>query len=1138
MLGALSIGFGAAAASATTSVVLEQNWDTGGHPLYSQIPASATNPDPLTGKPDQWLIFSGGRSAMPGSSEGGETGSPDTSAETPQLIGEPYGPDNPEADAHNFWHVQEDPQNVCLANPALFPDLVTLGPGDNGCFLPPVSPPNDLSFSQVSGTQSSGFCGANFALLEANQTPKSGCDSEAVEVGSVISPPFNLTGASSALLHMESWFDIESVDANVFDVMEVEYTTEEGTAAHPFQWHSLGALNPISNPAGEDAQDNTNNGFLTAPSWAEIEVDLQPVINEGVGLNHVRLRFAFDTYDNLYNGFRGWNIDNLHVETPFNAPAPVITGVQSCVGNNLATSTSIQGSNFLLSSKVSVDGGEPEEAQTPSASLIEIPVISTGTHTLQVIDPNGTVKSNVFTVDQPASCQPTETTTTTTATSTPAPPPPPPPPAATSENGLGAPAPTCAEHSITLAGSITVEASCFHVKSGGQLTTTGHVRVNGLDLVLSGAGAFTLDTKSLTLSAKGEVDAYAGSLHIYHGTLSWKFKKKLELGVPKNFKIKGLPVGGNAALSLAPGGVNVAVNATVGRSPYKVSGEIDLKVKLATGLELSSFRLELASDLPIKSLVVHKASLAYNHEGSNDVWTGAVEVELPDKGPTVAGKLVVTNGKVSEVALDVSGINKPLGEVVFLQSLGLEVSFAPKLSATGSIGLSAGPAIDGHTAAELDGSLTAEIGEPFVLDAKGTLSLVEKQLAEAEVKATIPGGVAFNGKLTASFLVIDLEGTLKGEVTSKSFYAQGGVTIHAPLVSANGDGLVNNVGLAGCASAKIGATVFGRFIGKTVTVGGAHRWSGQNSMLTDSCGFGGLHSALSSAVRGSGTAVSVPSHTRQLNLIVRGASGPPEVELSEGGATATVVPDTTGALGRTVYLAIGDPADSETDIAIAEPPAGTITVSSPAGQAPLVSVSSALPLPKPDVRVRVRHLRGRRYRLAWSARAIPGQRLVFEDSDARGASEVLSTASAHGRTDFTSLDNGASGEQRIRIVVEQEGLVREVRSGPAFHPPPVRLKAPWVHVRLRGPAAVITWSAVRGAARYYVSVATSDGRHLFFALGLRRRSLRLRGARSVTARVWGVDGGFERGAAGHGRADAKRATRRRKHRGRRRKRRK
>lgn len=715
----------------------------------------------------------------------------------------------------------------------------------------------------------------------------------------------------------------------------------------------------------------------------------------------------------------------------------------------------------------------------------------------------------------------------------PPPPPPPPPPTATSENGLGAPTPTCANHSITLPGGITIEASCFKV-SGETLTATGHIRVNGLDLVVSGHGGFTIDTKKLKLDASTEVDAYAGSLHIYHGDLSWDLTKKLSLGAPNNFKIKGLPVTGEIAVSLISGGVNAEANATVGNAPFKVSGEIDLKLTLASGLQLSSFRLELASNLPVKSLVVHKAALSYHHTSQGDVWQGEVEVELPAKGPTVAGELVVTNGSISEVGLKVSGINKPLGEVVFLQSLGLEVTFAPKLTATGSIGLSAGPAIAGHTASELDGSLTAEIGEPFVLQAEGTLSLVSEKMADATIKATIPGGVTFKGDLSASFLVVSLDGTVGGEVTSSHFQAEGGITLHAPVVSASGDALIDNVGLAGCASAKIGVTVFGQFIGKTVTIGGSHRWSGENSLFTDACGFGRLHEALAATAAAGPpvTGVHVPAHTKQVNLIVKGLDGPPEIQLSENGQTALVKPNTTGAFGQTAYLAIGDPMDDETDIAIAEPQAGTIEVTAPAGQPALVSVSSALPLPNPDVRVHLRSLGRRRYRLSWQSRPIPGQTLVFEESDARGTRLLAETGHARGHLDFTAPEDGAGGPHHLVIQVEQEGLLREMVHGPAFRPGPAPLTAPTVHVRLSGGNALISWSGVRGAATYQISIVTSDGRNLFFSPGPGTRSLRIASASRVTARVRAVNGYFAAGRFGS--ATARRArhhTSRRGHRG-------
>jgi hypothetical protein len=57
---------------------------------------------------------------------------------------------------------------------------------------------------------------------------------------------------------------------------------------------------------------------------------------------------------------------------------------------------------------------------------------------------------------------------------------------------------------------------------------------------------------------------------------------------------------------------------------------------------------------------------------------------------------------------------------------------------------------------------------------------------------------------------------------------------------------------------------------------------------------------------------------------------------------------------------------------------------------------------------------------------------------------------------------------------------------------------------------------VRNAARYETSVATSDGRHLFFGFGPHNRSLRVRSAARVSVRVWALDPGGERGPPGTG----------------------
>ena len=47
----------------------------------------------------------------------------------------------------------------------------------------------------------------------------------------------------------------------------------------------------------------------------------------------------------------------------------------------------------------------------------------------------------------------------------------------------------------------------------------------------------------------------------------------------------------------------------------------------------------------------------------------------------------------------------------------------------------------------MNGSLAADIDNPFVLTAAGTLSLVDQSVDQASLTATIPGGVSFDGNL-------------------------------------------------------------------------------------------------------------------------------------------------------------------------------------------------------------------------------------------------------------------------------------------------------------------------------------------------------------------------------------------------------
>jgi 5-hydroxyisourate hydrolase-like protein (transthyretin family) len=668
---------------------------------------------------------------------------------------------------------------------------------------------------------------------------------------------------------------------------------------------------------------------------------------------------------------------------------------------------------------------------------------------------------------------------------------------ASTDDGLGAPAPTCANHSVTLSGKYTIEASCFVGAAGGVLQAHGRIRINGLDITSS--GGFTVNPSALTLSASGTVDVYAGSLHLYHGELSWSLQAAKSFDVPEGLKIKGLPVSGSIDVTLTANSAEGVARAQIGDgdSPFAISGEIDLKATLASGLQLKSFSLTLDSDLPLKSLVVKQASLAYASTPAGDQWTGSVKVDLP-KGPEVTAKLVLLNGAVAEVAINADRIQKPIGEVVFLQSLGLDVRIRPSLKATGTIGLTAGPKVDGIAAASLDGYVSAQIGTPFEIAAGGTLKVVDIEIASADLDAAIPGGVKVGGDMRRDFGIFDVDAHVGGSFDSRSFEVEGGIRASTFDAHGTGDVLADERGAAACANMTID------FPHKSFTLGAAHRWNGGNRELDGACGFTELRNTIAHAgAAGGSTTIAIPAARRQVNVIVHGQSGPPTVVLSHGTTSVTAAPNTRGTLAGEPYLALADAETGDTDVILPEPPAGSIGVGAAPGSGP-VSVTATGALPSPNLHVRVAALSHRRYRLSWTAARIAGQTLTFRETSGSASALLGKTAKSKGSLVFTALDTPTAAH-RIQAIIDQDGAPRQVVAAAArFAVRRSILAKPAVHVTQRHGTATITWSAVRGAATYQVAVTTADGRRLFFSRPKGVRSLRVPGSARMTVAVRGV----------------------------------
>src|SRR3954452_14955996 len=187
-----------------------------------------------------------------------------------------------------MWHVQTDPEAIAVT-PAIAGALVKLP--DDGSLPAPVEGSAVAWFGEAStGT----YCGSDFATVR--QTRQDGCTSSGPNSGTLTSPPFSLTGQSTAYLAFRAWWEIEAVNADIADLMPVEYSTDGGST-----WQLTGLLNPLDPSWGGRHQPFSDDGARESGSWQSYAVDL----SAAAGNADVRVRFVFDTGDRYRNGFRG-----------------------------------------------------------------------------------------------------------------------------------------------------------------------------------------------------------------------------------------------------------------------------------------------------------------------------------------------------------------------------------------------------------------------------------------------------------------------------------------------------------------------------------------------------------------------------------------------------------------------------------------------------------------------------------------------------------------------------------------------------------------------------------------------------------------------------------------------------------------
>lgn len=130
--------------------------------------------------------------------------------------------------------------------------------------------------------------------------------------GELISPVINLSQYQAPLsLSFKTWWEIESVNPNNqgFDLMNILVSTDGGKS-----FKTLARLNPLADPSSAYERapiPYSNLGFNLAPAAVQQEAIS---LDEYAGKANVQLKFQFRTVDELYNGFRGWMIDDVVIQ--------------------------------------------------------------------------------------------------------------------------------------------------------------------------------------------------------------------------------------------------------------------------------------------------------------------------------------------------------------------------------------------------------------------------------------------------------------------------------------------------------------------------------------------------------------------------------------------------------------------------------------------------------------------------------------------------------------------------------------------------------------------------------------------------------------------------------------------------------
>jgi len=595
--------------------------------------------------------------------------------------------------------------------------------------------------------------------------------------------------------------------------------------------------------------------------------------------------------------------------------------------------------------------------------------------------------------------------------------------------------PGCATpHVVMVSGFVVAQAAGCFAANGTSYTTSGPVRVNGVDFFPKSGTLVTLSPVHGTLDATNatiRVQSGSSSAALYSGPISINYSSlnyQLPLGTGTSLFGLSIPL---AQLPMripeagqSEGTVKVLLPELLGQGA-SATGSVTLASDGVKSIKVEARELKVGGKLALNEFSVE-------YEPQENAWTGAGKIVLPfGHNLEIGVTATIANGDLTKLGGSVGGLHFPIGEGVFLNSLGVEIGGDP-FTVKGTAEITAGPEFDGKSAVSVEGTLELKFGSPFEVDLAGTVKVITFEIAQASAKFLTSGQFSLQGSLSVSLPGASLGAGINGWIDGTRAFnlaGTGDLSIFGAHIGAQA--VLSSVGMAACGHIQ--------FLFASADVGVGYRWGGNVDIMGSSCDIGPYSAQLQHVFRAGPTTFTVPNGLRAITLAIAGDSGVPDVVIAGPGGER-VRTNSKGVLNKGHYFVVLDTADHVADVAIAGPTSGTWTITPKGGSPAVASVRMARSLPTPTVTASVTDAAGLARILHWSVKPAPpkGQSITFVEQGGVTDRVITTTTEAAGKIEFTPAP-GVGGTRTIRAVVMQRGLVRDTIDAATYKAPALSL---------------------------------------------------------------------------------------------------